>query len=138
FNTAVAVLMELTNELHKNLSQCANDLQTYALERLSVVLAPLAPHFGEECWNLLGHKESIFENSVWFEVDKDALVVEKVTIAVQVNGKLRAAIDVPVDSDEGFVKEKVFSDEKVTKHTNGKAIVKEIYVKNKIYNIVVK
>jgi leucyl-tRNA synthetase len=108
------------------------------LERTASMLAPLAPHFGDECWHLLGHEKSIFEESIWFEVDQDALVVDSVTIAVQVNGKLRAAIDVPADSEENVIKEKVFADEKVTKHTDGKTIVKEIYVKNKIYNIVVK
>lgn len=138
FNTAVAVLMELTNELSKNLSSCSNDLQTYALERMSVMLAPLAPHLGEECWHLLGNERLIFEDNIWFDVDPDALVVDKVTIAVQVNGKLRAAIDVPLDSEEAVVKEAAYSDDKVTKHTEGKTIVKEIYVKNKIYNIVVK
>ncbi len=138
FNTAVAVLMELANELSKNLASCSNDLQTYALERLSVMLSPLAPHLGEECWQLLGNERSIFEGNVWFEVDPDALVVDKVTIAVQVNGKLRAAVDVPLDSEESVVKEAAYSDDKVTKHTEGKTVVKEIYVKNKIFNIVVK
>ena len=73
-----------------------------------------------------------------FEVDKDALIEDTVNIAVQVNGKLRATIPVPMNSEQDAVKQLVFADEKVTKFTDGKTIVKEIFVKNKIYNIVVK
>ena len=138
FNTAVAVLMELVNELAKSMDAARKDLMTYVLERFTVMVAPLAPHFGEECWKILGNEKSLFEEPAWFEADPDALTVDSVTVAVQVNGKLRAAIDVPVDSDEAFVKEKAYGDDKVTKHTDGKTVVKEIYVKNKIFNIVVK
>ena len=73
-----------------------------------------------------------------FEVDKDALIEDTVNIAVQVNGKLRATISAPMNSEQDAVKQLVFTDEKVTKFTDGKTIVKEIFVKNKIYNIVVK
>jgi leucyl-tRNA synthetase len=138
FNTAVASLMELINELSKNLEKCRAELQSYTLLRFAMLLSPIAPHLGEECWKLLGMEKSIFEGQKWFEVDKDALTVDKVTIAVQVNGKLRAKIEVPNNSDEAFVKGVVFNDPSVNKHTDGKAVVKEIYVKNKIYNIVVK
>ena len=79
-----------------------------------------------------------FENPVWFKADEKALVEDSVNIAVQVNGKLRTTLEMPIDSEEGTVKEAVFNDEKVTKHTSGKSIIKEIYVKNKIYNIVAK
>lgn len=138
FNTAVAVLMELSNELSKNLKGCSEDLQTYALEKMTVMIAALAPHFGEECWELIGKEKSIFEESVWFDPDDAALVVDTVKIAVQVNGKLRAAIEVPADSSEDEVKQAAYAEDKVSKHTEGKTVVKEIYVKNKIYNIVVK
>lgn len=138
FNTAVAVLMELVNELTKNINEIRKDLQTYALERFAVMIAPLAPHFGEECWEILGNEKSLFEKPAWYEADPDALSVDTVTVAVQVNGKLRAALDVPVDSEESYVKEKAYADDKVVKHTDGKTVVKEIYVKNKIFNIVVK
>ena len=138
FNTAVAQLMELLNELTKNLSSCRNDLITYSLERFSVLLSPLAPHLGEECWNLLGNKNSIFADPVWFTADPNALTVDNVTVVVQVNGKVRAKLELPVDSSEEEVKKAVWDDEKVKSHTDNKKVVKEIYVKNKIYNIVVK
>ena len=99
--------------------------------------APLAPHLGEECWQLLGETASLFEKPVWFEPDPEGLIEESINIAVQVNGKLRSTIPLPLNSEEAVVKDAVFQDDKVLKHTSGKKIVKEIYVKNKIYNIVV-
>ncbi len=138
FNTTVAFLMELMNELNKSLSSCRKDLAAYVLERFTFLLSPLAPHLGDECWSLIGNKESIFKNPPSYKVDEAALTVDYVTIVVQVNGKVRAKINLPVDCEESVVKEEVFADENVKVHTDGKTIVKEIYIKNKIYNIVVK
>lgn len=138
FNTAVAVLMELLNELNKNLAKCRKDLITYTLERFATMLAPVAPHFGEECWEMIGHTESLFDSPKWFTCDEKALVVDEVTIAVQVMGKLRAKIQMPLDSAEEAVKAAVMENENVKTHLEGKTVVKEIYVKNKIYNIVAK
>jgi leucyl-tRNA synthetase len=138
FNTAVASLMELQNEFNKNLENCGDEIKAYALMRTAPMIAPLAPHLGEECWNLIGNEDSLFSKPVFFEPDKDALTVESTTIVVQVNGKVRTKLDMPVDEPEEAVKDSVWADEKVKKHTEGKSVVKEIYVKNKIYNIVVK
>jgi leucyl-tRNA synthetase len=138
FNTAIAALMELLNEFNKNLDSCSKDLQLYSLERLNIMLAPLAPHLAEECRNLLGSAETIFENPVWYEPDADALIEDTVNIAVQVNGKLRSTIMLGMNLSQEQAKAIVFADEKVAKHIEGKTVVKEIYVKNKIYNIVVK
>lgn len=137
FNTAIASLMELLNEL-KNLEKCSDEIAAYALQRFAVLIAPVAPHLGEECWNLIGNEISLMEYPVWFSFDPKALIEDSVNIAVQVNGKLRTTIEMPLNSGQDEVKNAVFADEKVTKHTEGKQIVKEIYVKNKIYNIVVK
>jgi len=137
FNTAVATLMELLNEL-KNLPECRKGLQTYTLERFAVMVAPLAPHLGEECWKLMGKEKSLFENSIWFEVDEKALCVDTMTIVVQINGKVRLRIDLAVNSPENEIKKAVYADEKVKSYTDGKQIIKEIYVPNKIYTIVVK
>ncbi|TDJ53876.1 MAG: leucine--tRNA ligase [Ignavibacteria bacterium] len=137
FNTAIAALMELLNNL-KNLDECTKEIQAYVLSRYAVMTAPLAPHLGEECWKLLGNANSLFESPQWFEVDPAGLVEDSVNIAVQINGKLRSTIQMPIDSEQENVKEKVFKDEKVLKHIDGKKIAKEIYVKNKIYNIVAK
>ncbi len=137
FNTAIAALMELLNEL-KNLDKCSKEIQNYVLERFAILLGPVAPHLAEECWQILGKERSIFEKPLWFEPDKDALIEESVNIAVQINGKLRAAIEMPVNSEQDTVKSVLMKDEKVTKHLEGKKIIKEIFVKNKIYNIVAK
>ncbi len=137
FNTSIAALMELLNNL-KILDKCSKEIQAYVLSRYAVMVAPLAPHLGEECWQLLGNTNSLFESPLWFEVDPVGLVEDSVNIAVQINGKLRSTIQMPINSEQESVKEIVFKDEKVLKHIDGKSIVKEIYVKNKIYNIVIK
>ena len=130
-------MMELLNNL-KDLSGCSKEIQSYVLKRLTVMIAPLAPHLAEECWQILGNEKSLFEKPLWFNSDLIALVEDTTSIAIQVNGKLRSTIDIPTDSLQEAVKPLVFSDEKVAKFTEGKTIVKEIFVKNKIYNIVVR
>jgi leucyl-tRNA synthetase len=138
FNTAVAALMELLNDLMKSLPKCSNEIATFALERYTYMLAPLAPHLAEESWHILGSEESIFKNPPSYEVDEKAMEVDSVTIVVQVNGKIRAKLNFPNNSEEAVVKEAALADENVVNHTEGKSIIKEIYIKNKIYNIVVK
>ena len=138
FNTAIASLMELLNEITKNFVNCSNELKAYTLKRFAILLSPVAPHLGEECWALIGNKTSVMMNSKWFEPDTEALKEDTVNIAVQVNGKLRTTLAVSANSEQPEVKELAFQDEKVIRHTEGKKIVKEIFVKNKIYNIVVK
>jgi len=137
FNTAIASLMELINEL-KTLQNCGKEIQVYTLERFAVLLAAIAPHLAEECWKLIGREKSIFENPVWFEADKEALIEDVANIAVQISGKLRATIQAPMNSDEAAVKAIAVTDEKVLKWLDGKTVIKEIFVKNKIFNIVVR
>jgi leucyl-tRNA synthetase len=137
FNTAIAALMELLNEM-KKLESCSKEIQAFALKRFAIILSPLAPHLSEECYNILGSTESIFQNPIWFEVDSKALIEDMVSVAVQVNGKLRGTVETPINSLQVDVKNLLVSDEKIKKHLDGKEIVKEIYVPNKIYNIVVK
>jgi leucyl-tRNA synthetase len=137
FNTAIASLMELLNDT-KNLEECSEEIKAYVLERFAVLLASVAPHLGEECWQLSGKEVSVFENPVWYKADAEALIEDKVNIAVQVNGKLRATIEMEMNSEQEAVREAVFKEEKVSKYIDGNKIVKEIFVKNKIYNVVVK
>jgi leucyl-tRNA synthetase len=137
FNTAIASLMELINEL-KNLDNCSKDIQAFTLKRFAVLLGPVAPHLAEECWQIIGNKKTLFENPVWYNYDSAALIQENVNIAVQVNGKLRSTQEVPAGSSQAIVKEIVFNDDKIIKHLDGKTVIKEIFVPNKIYNIVVK
>ncbi len=137
FNTAIASLMELLNET-KRIEECSKEIQVYILERFAILFSSVAPHLGEECWQLLGKEHSVYEKPVWYNPDAFALIEDKVNIAVQINGKLRATIEMPIDSDQESVKTIVLKDEKVLKYINGSKVVKEIFVKNKIYNLVVK
>jgi len=137
FNTAIASLMELLNEI-KHIEESSKEIQVYVLERFAIMLSSVAPHLAEECWQILGKEVSVFENPVWFEADPAALIEDKVSIAVQINGKLRSMIEMPTDADQETVKSAVFKDEKVLKYINGNKVIKEIFVKNKIYNVVVK
>lgn len=138
FNTALAALMELLNELTKSLGECSKNFISFTLERFIYMLAPLAPHLGEECWSIIGMDKSIFSGKHIYKVDEEALTVDEVVVVVQVNGKIRAKLQLPVDSEEAIVKEAAYADDNVKIYTEGKSIVKEIYIKNKIYNIVVK
>ena len=138
FNTVIASLMELLNTIYETFLNVRPEVKAHVLRRFVIMLAPLAPHLAEEVHGMFGGKDSIFKNSVWYDVDKDALVVDEVLIVVQINGKVRAKLNMPAGLSQEEVKERVYADEKVQNYTNGKTIVKEIYVPNKIYNIVVK
>lgn len=138
FNTAVAALMELLNEFAKNLQSCSDELKLYVLERFASMLAPIAPHLGEECWNLLGKENSIFEQPVFYSPDPEALTLDTVTLAVQVNGKMRGTVQVPFNAPQETARELTLSEPLVNKYVEGKTIVKEIYVPNKIFNYIVK
>jgi leucyl-tRNA synthetase len=138
FNTAIASLMELSNELGKNLSKCRADLQSYTLIRVAFMLAPLAPHLAEEIAEVLGRTKSIFESPEKFEADSEALTVDEVIIAVQISGKMRGTVNMPVDSEQSVVFDEVSKDAKIGKFIEGKEVIKVIFVKNKILNIIVK
>ncbi len=132
FNTAISQMMIFVNEAYK-----AKTLYREYAESLVKMLSCIAPHIGEEMWQLLGHNESIAYAS-WPTYDESKLVLSTVEMAVQVNGKLRAKITVNKDEDDEVVKETALSMDNVKTHTEGKNIVKIIVVKNKIVNIVVK
>ena len=132
FNTAISQMMIFVNEAYK-----AKTLYREYAENLVKMLSCIAPHIGEEMWQLLGHEESIAYTS-WPTYDESKLVLSTVEMAVQVNGKLRAKITVNKDEEDDTVKEIALSQENVKMHTEGKNIVKMIVVKNKIVNIVVK
>ena len=96
---------------------------------------PVAPHITEELWNMLGHNNTIAYEK-WPTYDESKTVSNQITLPIQFNGKLKGTISISVDEDESSVKQKVH--EAIDSKLEGKTIVKEIYVKNKIYNIVVK
>jgi leucyl-tRNA synthetase len=139
FNTAIAALMECVNGLYKLKaadSYAATEWQ-WALECLVQLLAPFAPHIAEELWEQLGGEGSVHVSS-WPMYDETYLVESTVTIAVQVNGKLRGTIAAPAGSDEKAATELAHADERIAGNLAGKQIVKTIYVPDKLLNFVVK
>jgi leucyl-tRNA synthetase len=130
FNIAIAALMELTNNALK--VGLSNEQKSLVLR----VLAPLAPHLAEELWEQMGNSSSIFE-AEWPEADPKYLVQTNVTYAVQVNGKLRGTIELPVEAskDEALKTAKEIAN--VQKFLEGKEIKKEIFVQGKIIGFVV-
>ena len=130
FNTAISALMVLTNEFYK-----AEKLYKPYLEGFVKMLDCIAPHIGEELWQKLGHDDVVVYEK-WPTYDEEKTVLDLVKIAVSVNGKLRATIEVKKDTDENSLKEEAMKLEQIQKHIEGKEIKKVIIVKNKIVNIV--
>ena len=132
YNTAVSSLMILLNELEKLSEVTSKDYRT-----LLLLLNPMAPHITEELNEVYKLGEPLCESS-WPKYNKEKLVDDTVTIAIQVNGKLRGTIDVSLDTEEDEIKKLALEHENVKKNIKGKEIVKVIVIKNKIVNIVVK
>jgi leucyl-tRNA synthetase len=131
--------MEAINDLYKFKAedQYQSTAWRFALESLLQLLAPFAPHISEELWHQLGHESSIHQSN-WPAYDEKYLVEDTVTIAVQVNGKLRGQIEMPIDADQPTVEVAAKAEPNVTGHLEGKTVVKTIYVPGKIVNIVVR
>ena len=131
YNTAISQMMIFINTVNKE------DVfpKEYA-EGFIKLLNPVAPHITEEIWSsVLGNNNTI-SYEAWPTYDEEKTINDEINLPIQVNGKLRATINIALDTDESIIKEKAH--EAVKSHIDGKNIVKEIYVKNKIYNIVVK
>lgn len=137
FNTAIAALMEFVNELYKNKASKNYDEQDW--RQVSVVVtklvAPFAPHIAEELWQELGQEGSV-HTSDWPVHDPKYLVSDTVTIVIQVNGKVRANLEMPKDANQDQVSEAALKDENVAKYAGGE-IKKTIYVPGKLINFVV-
>ncbi len=136
FNTAISALMELLRDYDP--AKIGNDKLNDQIVLKSIqMIAPLGPHVAEELWEQLGFTQSIFKSS-WPEYDHTAVTGESVDIAVQVNGKLRDTVTVGVDADQAEVESAAFASPKVTGHTEGKQIIKKVYVPGRLLSIVVK
>ena len=130
FNTAVSQMMIFVNTVQKE-----NVFPREYAEGFLKLLNPVAPHITEELWSILGHNNTIAYES-WPVYDESKTISNEITLPIQFNGKLKATITIEKDLDEALIKNMVHN--AISNKLDGKEIVKEIYVKNKIYNIVVK
>ena len=138
FNTAVASMMEMVNGLYKIKESHGIDMSDewrFALESLIQILAPFAPHITEELWREMGHDDTVHVGH-WPKWDEEYLKSDTVTIIVQVNGKLRAKLELSSDMDKQSVEEAALADENVQKFTSNKPPKKMVYVPGKLVNIV--
>ena len=138
FNTIISALMELLNEMYKAREKgiAGSDAWDEALDIYLRMLAPVSPHVAEELWEYLEKPYSV-HSQTWPEVDETAAIEEQITLIVQVNGKLRDRISVPIDIGEQEAKELALSSEAVSKYLQGKPPRKVILVPGKLVNIVI-
>jgi len=140
FNTSIAAIMELVNELYAvedKSDTIPGPLLAEVQRDLVLLLAPFAPYLAHELWEMLGQKENLLRTP-WPKSDPALAKEEEIEIPVQINGKRRSRILVPADSDDPFVRERALADEKVKAAIAGKQVVKVIVVPGKLVNIVVK
>ncbi|MGI6631521.1 MAG: leucine--tRNA ligase [Bacillota bacterium] len=132
FNTAIAAMMELTNQFHD-----AGKITRGEFRRLLHLLNPVAPHITEEIWHTVGFGKPIYKQT-WPTWDEDKTLEDIIEIAVQVNGKLRAVVNVSKEASKDEAREAAMAEESVTRLLEGKTIVKEVYIPQRIYSIAVK
>lgn len=131
YNTAISAIMEYVNHLYQ-----AEGVSKEAIETLVLLVSPIVPHMAEELWQILGHKESIAK-AKWPVFDPSKVVEDKMLIVVQVNGKLRDKLEIPVDMPIDEIKKLAQTMEKTAQHIEGKTIKNIVYVPKKLVNIVV-
>jgi len=127
FNTAIAAMIEFVNE--------AEGFTRDQLDRFVRVLAPFAPHIAEELWHRLGHESSV-AHATWPTYDEAQLVDEEIEIPVQIMGKVRSRIRVPVNADQKTLETAALTDDRIRKLLEGKTVRKVIVVKNRLVNLV--
>jgi leucyl-tRNA synthetase len=138
FNTAIASLMELLNALEKftDMSDAGRALRHEVLESMVLLLNPFTPHASHALWQTLGHPETLVEDVPWPKADPVALVRDSVTLAVQVNGKLRGTLDAAPDTPRSELEAAARALPGVVAAIGDKAVRKVIVVPGKIVNIV--
>jgi len=137
FNTIISSLMELSNEMMKLKEKVyGNPAWDEVVEVYTQMLAPVAPHISEEIWSLLGKPYSV-HTSRWPVVDEKAAAVEEITLVLQVNGKVRDRITVPVDISDEEARTQALANESVQKQLDGREPRQVIYVKGRLVNVVI-
>jgi len=139
FNTAIAAVMELLNALSKfdEATEAARALRQEAFEAVTLLLNPITPHTSHALWQRLGHPETVLETLPFPAVAPAALVRDSLTLAVQVNGKLRGTIEVPAGADKASIEAMALAESNVLKFIDGQVVKKAIIVPGKIVNLVV-
>ncbi|MEF3193311.1 MAG: class I tRNA ligase family protein, partial [Halothiobacillaceae bacterium] len=136
FNTAIAAVMELLNGIGKlDDTEQSRAVRQEALEATVLMLSPIVPHIAEALWNALGH-EGLVATAAWPVVDQDALVRDTLTLAVQVNGKLRGQVEVPVDASREAIEQAALANANVQHFLEGKSVKKVIVVPGRLINLV--
>jgi len=137
FNTAIAAVMELMNSATKFKDTSAEGLcvMQELLETTTLLLAPITPHISHELWQILGHDEAVIDAS-WPTLDESALTKSSIQMIVQVNGKVRAKIEMAADADKEFMEKTAVEDDNVAKFLEGNTIRKVIVIPGKLVNIV--
>ena len=133
FNTAIATLMALINDISNVKSINREELRVF-----SILLNPFAPHVTEEVYEICKLGDGIIAEASWPKYDESKCVDESVEIVVQVNGKIKAKLNIPVDAQKDDILNLAKSDENVKKAIDGMNIIKEIVVPKKLVNLVVK
>jgi len=133
-------VMELTNTLYKvdDDSEQGRAIMQEALESSVLLLSPIVPHITHQLWAQLQPGAKIIIDMEWPQADQSAMVRDSIELVVQVNGKLRGRIQVPVDADRNEVEDTAMADTNVKRFVDGKAVIKVIVVPGKLVNIVVK
>ena len=135
FNTAISAIMELMNAINEYPEDADRGTLADALETGVILLAPFAPHLAEELWHAMGHETSVHEQP-WPSYDPEMLVEEEVEMAVQINGRVRDKLVVPVTADRETVEQLALNQERIKNHLSGKTVRKVIVVPKKLVNIV--
>lgn len=139
YNTAIATMMKATNDLYElKAKEGFSDSSAWrsAIESLSMLIAPFAPHTADEIWTELGHENSVNKDN-WPEWDDKYMISDTMKVVIQVNGKLKAEIEVPSDSDKEEILKAAAENEKIAAIINGNPIKKSIYVPGKLVNFVI-
>lgn len=139
YNTAIAAMMKACNDLYEIKAKDGfknKQVWQFVLESLVMLVAPFAPHTAEELWHDLGHEDSV-NVDYWPEWDNKYLKSDNITIVVQVNGKLRAKLEVPSDTTEDLIKQKALDNDHVKLFVGNKKPTKVIYVPGRLVNIVI-
>ena len=132
FNTAIAALMTLLNEIYD-----AKTINRAEMKAFLTLLSPFAPHISEELWENIGG-EGMLANGKWIDYDEAKTVADTVEIPVQINGKLRGTVVIPADADKDTAIAAANADEKIKGYLDGHTVVKEIFVPGRMINIVIK